>query len=72
MTNRWEPPSAEALDRMSIADFVTVWCSIMGEPPAIMLENRCEMIRILIAATSPGPPHADEPSVTQHVTKKVF
>lgn len=72
MTNRLEPSSAEALDRMSITDFVTVWCNIIGEPPAIMLENRCEMIRILIAATSPGPPQADESSVTQHVMQKVL
>lgn len=43
-------PSAEALDQMSVIDFVSVWHTIMGEPPAVMLESRAEIIRILTEA----------------------
>lgn len=47
MTSRRELPTAEALGQMSMTDFVSAWRSIVGEPPAVMLENRAEMICIL-------------------------
>lgn len=50
MTSRQDPPSAEALEQMSMADFVSAWHSLVGEPPAVMLESRAEMIGILAEA----------------------
>lgn len=44
-------------------DFVAAWGTIVGEPPAIMLESGCEMIRILVTGISPMPPHTEESPV---------
>lgn len=56
MLNETGPSALEALARLSQAEFVSHWRSIIGEPPAIMLESRSEMIQLLIesppAATS--------------------
>lgn len=50
MPDRRELPSAQALNEMSRADFVLAWRSIVGEPPAVVLDDRAEMIRILAEA----------------------
>lgn len=60
MTDRGDLPSAEALTLMSAAEFVSAWCRIVGEPPAIVLESRREMIRILAGDMPPMPVRADE------------
>lgn len=41
---------SDALTCMPLRDFISRWCWIVGEPPAAMLENRSEMIRILVAS----------------------
>lgn len=38
----------DALNRIPSAEFVAVWRSLVGEPPAMMLESRSEMIRLLV------------------------
>ncbi len=60
MTNRQALPSAEALDQMSLVDFMSAWRSLVGEPPAVMLESRAEMICILTEAIRALPVCADE------------
>lgn len=60
MTNRQALPSAEALDQMSMVDFVSAWRSLVGEAPAVMLESRAEMICILTEAIRALPVCADE------------
>ncbi|MCJ2079043.1 hypothetical protein MKK68_25985 [Methylobacterium sp. E-016] len=39
---------SDALSDIGLSEFVTRWRWIVGEPPAVMLENRSEMIRILV------------------------
>lgn len=48
------------LGEMTNADFVARWREIVGEPPSIMLDDRREMIAILVAA-SEAPADASEP-----------
>jgi len=44
----------DALAHLPLATFVAGWRAIVGEPPAVMLENRSEMIRLLVESS-----HAD-------------
>lgn len=43
--------TGDRLGQLTKADFVARWREIVGEPPSIMLENRHEMIAILVAAS---------------------
>lgn len=61
MMNHRKPPAAEALGRMSARDFVAAWRSLVGEPPAVILEDRAEMIRILAEAVRAVPVCVEEP-----------
>ena len=45
---------------MSMADFVAAWRSRVGEPPAVMLDSRAEMIGILAEAMVASAGSADE------------
>lgn len=43
--------AGDRLGELSKADFVARWREIVGEPPSIMLDDRHEMIAILVAAS---------------------
>lgn len=51
--------AGDRLRELTDADFVARWREIVGEPPSIMLDDRREMIAILVAAS--GAP-AGEPA----------
>lgn len=53
------------LDRLSLTDFIAGWRAITGEPPAIILESRSEMIRLLIDSTPVAPGWLDSCSTRQ-------
>ncbi|MBX9934399.1 MAG: hypothetical protein K2Y56_23275 [Methylobacterium sp.] len=38
----------DTLELMPLADFVSAWRAMVGEPPAVMLKSRSEMIRLLV------------------------
>jgi hypothetical protein len=44
---------------------VAAWRAIVGEPPAIMLESRSEMIRLLVDSTPAAPSGLDEQTPVQ-------
>ncbi|TXN76583.1 hypothetical protein FV228_00060 [Methylobacterium sp. WL18] len=44
-------PSEDALTDISQREFVAGWAALVGEPPVMMLENRSEMIRVLVEST---------------------
>jgi hypothetical protein len=44
-----------ALARLPVAVFVTQWRFITGEPPAIMLESRGEMLALLVQSVPVAP-----------------
>jgi hypothetical protein len=44
-------PDEDALTHISQPAFVAGWAALVGEPPAMMLENRSEMIRVLVEST---------------------
>ena len=54
--------ASDALGRLPAEEFVSRWRAIVGEPPAIMLESRSEMIRLLVDSTPPAPHRFDGPS----------
>ncbi|WP_246687760.1 hypothetical protein [Methylorubrum extorquens] len=56
-------PTLDVLADLPQADFVARWRSLVGEPPAIMLESRSEMIRLLVDSTEPAPFRFDEQAV---------
>ena len=39
------------LNLLSTHEFVVRWCMLVGEPPAVMLEDRAEMVRLLVEST---------------------
>lgn len=43
--------SEDALTHMSQAAFVAAWQIFVGEPPAMMLDSRSAMIRLLVEST---------------------
>lgn len=43
--------AGDRLGELTDADFVARWREIVGEPPSIMLDDRREMIAILVAAS---------------------
>ncbi len=54
------PLASDALTQLSEAEFVSRWRSIVGEPPAIMLESRSEMIQVLVESAPAVPLQLDE------------
>ena len=48
--NRTDPASVEpdTLEAMPQGEFVRGWKAIVGEPPAIMLDSRTDMVRVLV------------------------
>jgi hypothetical protein len=44
---------------------VAAWRVIVGEPPAIMLKSRSEMIRLLVDSTPAAPSGLDEQTPVQ-------
>ena len=49
-----DEPVSQHLDRLTHIPqpaFVAAWKALVGEPPASMLENRSEMIRLLVASS---------------------
>ena len=48
--NRTDPASMEpdTLEAMPQGEFVRGWKAIVGEPPAIMLDSRTDMVRVLV------------------------
>ncbi|MEE7448738.1 hypothetical protein MRF4_13490 [Methylobacterium radiotolerans] len=47
--------SADAMAGLSDADFVERWRLITGEPPAILLSSRSEMLAMLVECTPAAP-----------------
>ncbi|GJD47287.1 hypothetical protein AFCDBAGC_5180 [Methylobacterium cerastii] len=67
-----KPSSAkeDSLDDMSEREFLDAWKAIVGEPPAIMLSSRAEMVRVLaesVPVATPGP--ADRAETDQQEAK---
>lgn len=54
------PAVPDTLADLPEAEFVSHWRSIVGEPPAIMLESRSEMIQVLVESTPAVPLQGDE------------
>ncbi|UYW29515.1 hypothetical protein OKC48_13730 [Methylorubrum extorquens] len=55
----------DALADLPDAEFVSHSRNIVGEPPAIMLENRSEMIQLLVESTPAVPLRVDEQALDQ-------
>ena len=47
MSKDTKPVAPDALAHLTDAEFIAHWRAIVGEPPAIMLESRAEMISVL-------------------------
>jgi hypothetical protein len=60
MPQHMEPLGSDTLAHISHADFTLAWCAIVGEPPALMLESRSEMIRLLVESIPVAPWSFDE------------
>jgi hypothetical protein len=54
-----------ALARMSLADFIAGWRTLTGEPPAIMLDCRSEMLALLVASIPVAALHLSDPPAPQ-------
>lgn len=59
-----DPLRPDTLAHISQADFAHAWCTIVGEPPALMLESRSEMIRLLVDSIPAAPSGFDEQALT--------
>jgi hypothetical protein len=58
-------PKLTALACMPPAEFVARWRALTGEPPAVMLDNRSEMLALLVESVPAAPlmlPRAVEPA----------
>ncbi|MCJ2092086.1 MULTISPECIES: hypothetical protein [unclassified Methylobacterium] len=49
------PEPEDTLTQMSHPEFIAGWKALVGEPPAAMLEDRSEMIRVLVESTPIAP-----------------
>lgn len=49
-SNVWLPAATD-LDLIPADEFAARWCLLVGEPPAILLEDWVEMIRLLVEST---------------------
>ena len=45
---------------IQLKDFIAAWRGLVGEPPAIMLDSRSEMIRLLVESIPVAPPNVPE------------
>ncbi|PXW65876.1 hypothetical protein BY998_102203 [Methylobacterium sp. B4] len=54
------PAVLDAFADLPEAEFVSHWRSIVGEPPAIMLENGSKLIQLLVESTPEVPLRGDE------------
>ena len=50
------PQPDDSLTRMPQPEFIAGWKALVGEPPSTMLEDRSEMIRVLVESTPIAPP----------------
>jgi hypothetical protein len=50
-----ESQSEDTLAHMSPPEFIAAWVAMVGEPPAMMLGSRSEMIWLLVDSTSIKP-----------------
>ena len=70
MTNVRTVPSEPAsqsddlLTHMPQAEFVAAWETLVGEPPAMMLDSRSEMIRVLVESMPVEPLTGPAASIT--------
>lgn len=46
----------DTLTQMPQPEFIAGWKALVGEPPSTMLEDRSEMIRVLVESTPVAPP----------------
>jgi hypothetical protein len=65
MPNDARSPASDTLAHIPPEDFVAAWRAMVGEPPAIMLESRSEMIRLLVDSTPAAPSGLDEQTPVQ-------
>lgn len=49
------PQPEDTLTQMPQPEFIAGWKALVGEPPATMLEDRSEMIRVLVESTPIAP-----------------
>lgn len=56
MTARPVIPSPANLALLTNEEFVAQWRVLVGEPPAAMLPDRAEMIRLLVGSVTPAQP----------------
>lgn len=49
------PQSEDGLTQLSPSEFVAAWETLVGEPPAMMLDSQSEMIRVLVESTPVTP-----------------
>lgn len=61
MTARPPEPLPAELTLLTDEEFAARWCALVGEPPAVMLPDRAEMIQLLVESMAPtqGSPEAD-------------
>jgi hypothetical protein len=62
MPNDARSPASDTLAHIPPADFVAAWRTIVGEPPAVLLPSRSEMIRILVESMPVASARIDEPA----------
>jgi len=62
MPNDARSPAFDSLAPIPPADFVAAWRTIVGEPPAVLLPSRSEMIRILFKSMPVASARIDEPA----------
>lgn len=64
MTARPLLPSSAKLALLTNEEFAAQWCVLVGEPPAAMLPDRAEMIRLLVESVTPAqrPSNLDWPA----------
>ena len=46
----------DAIDTMEEGEFVKGWKAIVGEPPAIMLDSRTDMVKVLVQSVPVATP----------------
>lgn len=51
MPSNARPLTSDTLAHIPEVRFIAAWCTIVGEPPALLLSSWSEMIRILVEST---------------------
>lgn len=62
MRNDAGPPASDTLAHIPPEEFIAAWRTIVGEPPAVLLPSRSEMIRILVESMPVASARIDEPA----------